>query len=101
MDRIMSVFDKGSPAALFAAVAAGAAMKYAAGAMFKFEDPKTTYRYVGKVGEIWVYPIKSFKGIKVDSADATPLGMKWHSFTDRLSFSLITKKPGETYWADP
>lgn len=77
----MSVFDKGSPAALFAAIAAGAAMKYTAGAMFRRNKAK--YRLVGKVGEIWCYPIKSFKGLKVDSAEATSLGIKWHSFVDR------------------
>ncbi|XP_005109547.1 mitochondrial amidoxime-reducing component 1 [Aplysia californica] len=78
----MSVFDQGSPAALFAAVAAGAAMKYAAGIMFP-KQKKEEYRYVGKVGAIWVYPFKSFKGLSVQSADCTALGMQWRSFTDR------------------
>ena len=79
----MSVFDKESPAALFAAIAAGAAMKYAYNFMTAEKQNKTKYRYVGKVGEIWIYPIKSFKGIKVDNAEATQFGMKFHGFIDR------------------
>ncbi|XP_005104806.1 mitochondrial amidoxime-reducing component 1 [Aplysia californica] len=78
----MSVLDRGSPAALFAAVAAGAAMKYAAGFMFP-KQKKEEYRYVGKVGSIWVYPFKSFKGVNVQNADCTSVGIQWRSFGDR------------------
>lgn len=74
-----NIFDQGSPAAVFAAVAAGAAMKYMAGFMF----PRNQYCYVGRVGQIWVYPFKSFKGHSVQEAECTALGMKWKEFTDR------------------
>ena len=75
----MNIFDQGSPAAMFAALAAGAAMKYMAAFMF----PRNRYTYVGRVGQIWVYPIKSFKGHSVQEADCTALGMKWKEFSDR------------------
>ena len=46
----MSVFDQGSPASLFAAVAAGAAMKYVFGVMTsqRLQAPQV-FHLVGKV----------------------------------------------------
>ena len=75
----MNIFDQDSPGAAFVALAAGAAMKYMAGFMFQ----RNRYTYVGRVGQIWVYPIKSSKGHSVQEADCTALGIKWNEFIDR------------------
>lgn len=81
----MDIFEKGSPAALFAALTAGAAFKYAAFYMF----PKgKNYRYVGKVGALWLFPFKSFKGIRINEAECTPVGLNWKGLKDRYMIIL-------------
>ncbi|CAG5121383.1 unnamed protein product [Candidula unifasciata] len=78
----MNVFDQGSAPAMFAAVAAFAVAKIVAGLRFP-KINKNQYRYVGRVAAIWIFPIKSFKGMSIQEADCTSLGIKWKEFRDR------------------
>lgn len=78
----MNIFDKGSAPAIFAAVAAYAVVKYVVGIRF-YRQRKNKYHYAGKVAGIWIFPIKSFKGICIQEAECTSLGIKWRDFRDR------------------
>jgi uncharacterized protein YcbX len=78
----MTVFDASSAPGLFAAVAAFAAIKYIVGIRFPRAN-KNQERFAGRVAAIWVFPIKSFKGLSVQEAYCTELGIQWREFRDR------------------
>ena len=76
--------DKVPQAALtMAGLAAGAVFKYAAVAWIAAGNRQRDYEYVGTVKELYVYPIKSLKGLKVDSAKTTTLGLHYGGVGDR------------------
>ncbi|CAL1529446.1 unnamed protein product [Lymnaea stagnalis] len=85
----MDIFNIESPAAVFAAVTAGAVLKYVAGYWILRNTNKVQWRQVGTVGAIWIYPIKSFRGISIHEADCTYLGLRWRQLTDR-HFTVAT-----------
>lgn len=74
-----AIFEKGSPAALFAALTAGTAIKFLGG----YLTSRKQYRYVGKVGALWIFPFKSFKGIRINKAECTSVGLDWNGLRDR------------------
>ncbi|DAA21414.1 PREDICTED: mitochondrial amidoxime-reducing component 1 isoform X1 [Bison bison bison] len=47
---------------------------------------------VGTVSELWIYPIKSCKGVSVDAAECTALGLRSGHLRDR--FWLVINKEG-------
>ncbi|KAM5238901.1 mitochondrial amidoxime reducing component 2 isoform 2-T2 [Ctenodactylus gundi] len=47
---------------------------------------------VGTVAQLWIYPVKSCKGVPVQAAECTALGMRWGHLRDR--FWLVIKEDG-------
>ncbi|KAK6181651.1 hypothetical protein SNE40_009466 [Patella caerulea] len=74
--------DSDSPAAILGTLAAGALLQYGFGAYCSWKE-RSTYRFVGRVAELYVYPVKSFGGLSVQSAKCTKVGLEHGSVTDR------------------
>ncbi|KAM5238900.1 mitochondrial amidoxime reducing component 2 isoform 1-T1 [Ctenodactylus gundi] len=47
---------------------------------------------VGTVAQLWIYPVKSCKGVPVQAAECTALGMRWGHLRDR--FWLVIDQTG-------
>uniref|UniRef100_A0A5F8H631 Mitochondrial amidoxime reducing component 1 n=1 Tax=Monodelphis domestica TaxID=13616 RepID=A0A5F8H631_MONDO len=86
-------------AALFGAAALGLAAVAALGAAAWSTRGRRWRRrrhrrlqQVGTVAQIWIYPIKSCKGVSVNEADCTEMGLRSGSLRDR--FWLVIKEDG-------
>lgn len=74
--------DSNSPACIFATLVAGSALKLLGGYLTA-RNEANGYRPVGRVAALYVYPIKSFRGIQVEEGDCTALGLSCFGVTDR------------------
>ncbi|XP_068922097.1 mitochondrial amidoxime reducing component 2 [Petaurus breviceps papuanus] len=91
-----------SRAALFGAAALGLAVAAALGAAAwstrgrrwrrRWRRGQRRLQQVGTVAQIWIYPIKSCKGIIVDEAECTEMGLRSGNLRDR--FWLVIKEDG-------
>lgn len=70
------------PRVVFGGLIASAIFKYA-GFVWIRSSRSQSYEKVGTVAELYVYPIKSFRGLKVDEAECTPVGLKSQGVYDR------------------
>lgn len=61
-------------------VAGTSLLKYAA---YLYISQRTSYQYVGTISELYLYPVKSCQGIKVNSLRCTTLGVEYDSMYDR------------------
>ncbi|XP_071080529.1 mitochondrial amidoxime-reducing component 1-like [Haliotis cracherodii] len=71
-----------SSSGIFLTLAAGAALKYAIGYWVQY-NRRHQLRRVGTVSALYVYPVKSFRGLNVMEAECTRLGLKYKGLTDR------------------
>ncbi|XP_041351133.1 uncharacterized protein LOC121370098 [Gigantopelta aegis] len=71
-----------SPAAIIGTLAAGVLIKYGVGSYMHW-CRKHCYQKVGTVAELYIYPVKSFRGIRVRRADCTKVGLQYHGVFDR------------------
>lgn len=67
---------------ILVALISGAVAKYAFGALTRLNRRKKLVK-VGTVTQLNCYPIKSCRGITVESGQCTPLGLKIGKVTDR------------------
>jgi hypothetical protein len=77
-----------SPGALLAALLVGSAVKYGAGVWLRWRDTRS-FKLVGRVAALYVFPIKSFRGIAVEKGELTRLGLKNAGVTDRYKHVLV------------
>lgn len=77
-----------SSAAIFATLVAGSALKLGAG-LYLYRSKLSPasriegYEFVGRVSELWCFPIKSFRGLQIEEGECTKFGLKWSGVTDR------------------
>ncbi|XP_067682087.1 mitochondrial amidoxime-reducing component 1-like [Haliotis asinina] len=71
-----------SASGIFLTLAAGAALKYAIGYWVQ-HNRRNLPRRVGTVAALYVYPVKSFRGLSVTEAECTRLGLSYKGLTDR------------------
>lgn len=76
----MTMFDQATPTVLIASVIAGTALIYLG---YKMVPRKKKCYHAGKVEELWVFPIKSFKGIQLTEVECTQTGLSFQGFRDR------------------
>lgn len=70
-------------------VLAGSSLfKYAA-FLYLTKKRRSKYQKVGAVSELYIYPVKSCKGIKVDSLRCTKLGVEYEGVRDRYCMYTI------------
>ncbi|KAJ8308787.1 hypothetical protein KUTeg_013661 [Tegillarca granosa] len=74
---------------VFATLAGGAVLKYAAFVYLSRKAQQMKYQFVGKVSELLVYPIKSCRGMTMESTHCNRLGV-WHQGVgDRIKTDTI------------
>ena len=71
-----------TPGAIFGTLAAGVVIKYAVGSYMHWRK-KYLYQKVGTVAALYIYPVKSFRGIRVQKADCTKVGLHYDGVYDR------------------
>ncbi|KAL5008008.1 hypothetical protein ScPMuIL_013589 [Solemya velum] len=76
------MLDSDSPAQVLLVLTAGSALKYAASAWLAHKC-KEEFRQVGKVAALYLYPVKSCKGIRVKHGRLTSLGLEYNGAVDR------------------
>lgn len=76
------MLDSESPAQVLLMLTAGSALKYAAAAWLA-RKCREEFRAVGKVAALYIYPVKSFKGIQVKHGKLTSLGLEYNGAVDR------------------
>ncbi len=71
-----------SASGIFLTLAVGNVLKYAVGYWARYKRRHELQR-VGTVAALYVYPVKSFRGLKVKEAQVTPVGLKYNGVIDR------------------
>ncbi|XP_013420403.1 laccase-2 [Lingula anatina] len=70
-------------AALFAALISGSLMKFAF-SYFSWWKRQKSLQYVGEISELYIYPVKSCAGVKVDQVECSKLGVTCGHVSDRF-----------------
>ncbi|XP_013416319.1 mitochondrial amidoxime reducing component 2-like [Lingula anatina] len=76
-------------AALFAALVTGSFIKFAF-SYFTWRKRQKSLQYVGEISELYIYPVKSCAGVKVDQVECSKLGVTCGHVSDR-HWMLIDK----------
>lgn len=75
---------------VFATLAGGAVLKYAAFVYLSRKAQQMKFQFVGKVSELLVYPIKSCRGMTMESTHCNRLGV-WHQGVGDRHWTVSTK----------
>ncbi|CAH1791886.1 unnamed protein product [Owenia fusiformis] len=94
------MFDIFCENVLFSALVSGSLVKLSALYLLHKNRIKNA-PIVGKVAAIFVYPIKSCKGIKVEQAEVTWEGLKWNGIMDRHWMIMSAEGKTVTARTDP